>query len=100
MTETTTPARFLDAPRARSHGGFIHTCNGDVLSGLPFGRKDPESCARCHEMVNGAPARADHVVARRNPGREAAELSRAMREHFASDAHRTGCKPVCTAFDW
>lgn len=100
MTETMIPARFADAPRAKSHGGFIHTCNGDVRSGLPFGRKNPDGCARCWEMVNGAAAREDHVARRRNPGAEAAELSRAMREHFDSEEHRTGCKPVCTAFDW
>jgi len=99
MNETTIPTRFLDAPRAKSHGGFLHTCNGDVVSGLPFGRKDTETCARCWDMVtNSAPARADHAAGRRNLD---AERSAEMRAHFASERHRSGgCGIVCTKFDW
>jgi len=98
MTSTAVPARFADAPRAKGHGDFIHTCNGDVLSGLPFGRKNPEDCARCWDMVtNGAAPRADHVSRRRNRAAEAAELSAAIRAH---DCKQSGCSIVCTAFDW
>lgn len=109
MTETTgqpaeIPARFADAPRAASHGGFIHTCNGPVITGLPFGRKNPDTCARCWDMVtNDAPARADHAGATR--GRRArldAERSVEIKKHFVPGGpHDTGaCGPVCTAFDW
>ena len=98
MTETTIPARFAAAPRAKSHGGFIHTCNGDVLSGLPFGRKNPDECARCWDMVeNKATARADHAPRRRNRAAEDAELSAAIRAH---DCKVSGCSIVCTAFDY
>ena len=90
-------ARFADAPRAKSHGGFIHTCNGDVLSGLPFGRKDPEHCARCYEMVNGAPAREDHVARRRNPAAEDAARAAEIREH---DCTASRCGLVCTFGQW
>lgn len=100
MTETTIPARFADAPRAKSHNGLIHTCNGDVRSGLPFGRKNPDDCARCWELVNGAPAREDAAPRRGDRYAEAAALSREMREHFADPDHRAKCGPVCTAFDW
>lgn len=102
MTSTEVPARFADAPRAKSHGGFIHTCNPDganPLAGLPFGKKNPEGCARCWEMVNGAPARADFADHGGKARREAQDRA-AMRAHFADPDHRTKCGPVCTAFDW
>lgn len=102
MTSTEIPAQFLDAPRAQSHGGFIHTCNGDVRSGLPFGRKAPGICARCWDMVtNGAAARSDFVVARRNPAVEDAARCAEIRAHFQSERHLSGkCGLVCTFADW
>ena len=100
MTETTIPAKFLDAPRAKSHGGFIHTCNGDVRSGLPFGRKNPDECARCWEMVGGAPAREDFVVTRRDPAAEDAARAAEIRAHFESNHDGGRCGTVCTFGDW
>ncbi len=101
MTETrlTLPAHFADAPRAKSHRGVIHTCNGEVLSGLPFGRKAPKTCARCWELVNGAEPRADHADRAGKARREAQDRA-AMRAHFADPDHNAKCGPVCTAFDW
>lgn len=91
------PVKFADAPRAH-HGGLKHTCNGHIASGLPFGRKDPESCARCWEMVfaDAAP-REDFALKRRNRAQEEAELSAAIKAH---DCAKSRCGLVCTAFDW
>lgn len=104
MTETPTlPARFADAPRAKSHGGLVHTCNPGVPSGLPFGRKDPEGCARCWEMTAGAPARTPDWTERLGQrARLEAERSEEIKAHFAPGGpHARGvCGPVCTAFDW
>lgn len=91
------PARFADAPRAKSHGGVLHTCNPGSYA--PRGNhRDPENCARCWELANGAEPRADHAAGHR--GRNAGPT----REEVA--AHRASCRAcrtpgaVCTAFDW
>lgn len=104
MTETRIPLpdRFADAPRAKSHGGLIHTCNGDVRSGLPFGRKAPDTCARCWELVEGGgTVRADYGDRNRRARLEA-ERDTEIKAHFASGGpHARGvCGPICTAFDW
>lgn len=104
MSETTPalPDHFADAPRAKGHGGLIHTCNGDIRSGLPFGRKAPKTCARCWEMVEAAaPARQDFAAVRRNPAAEDARRAAEIRAHFASARHTSGgCGIVCTFGDW
>lgn len=102
-TETTVqiPAQFADAPRAKSHGGFVHVdTDGSVLHQVPFGHKremGPERCARCWELENGGEPREDYAPRRRDLAKEAAELSAAIRAH---DCKARGCGSVCTAFDW
>lgn len=79
-----------------------HTCTPDGKA-LPFGRKAPEGqCPRCDELRAGAAPRAAH------PAIQAAQRKRAdeqrqldwLREHFASEKHRTGGCGVCTYGQW
>lgn len=93
------PATLADGPRAKSHGGYLHTCADGDPKGLPFGRKAPDTCARCWEMVNaGAPRRSDYGAGRRDRGR-----GYPTREEWAR--HRQTCRAcqtraVCTFGDW
>jgi phage FluMu protein Com len=80
-----------------------HTCTRDGKA-LPFGRKAPEGqCPRCDELRNGAAPREAHPAiqaANRQRQWEAQSLAD-VREHFASEKHRSGgCGPVCTFGDW
>lgn len=64
---------------------------------MSFGRKDP-SCPRCVELLAGAPPRRW-----RGTDRKADDVrrTREIRDHFASEKHRSGkCGPVCTFGDW
>lgn len=64
---------------------------------MSFGRKDP-SCARCVELLAGAPPRRWRGTDRKA---DEARQIRENREHFQSEKHRTGgCGPVCTFGDW
>lgn len=64
---------------------------------MSFGRKDP-NCERCKELLAGAPPRKwRSAIAKENDARRSIEI----RDHFASQKHRTGgCGPVCTFGDW
>lgn len=97
-TDTGLPARFADAPRAKSHGGVVHTCNGDDVRGLPFGRRDVENCARCWELDNGAEPREDYAAGRRSRHGDAPTAEERATHRRTCRACRTG--DVCTAFDW
>jgi hypothetical protein len=78
--------------------------NHDGGQALPFGRKKPEGeCPRCDELRNGAAPREPHpriaagIRLRENDERRAAEI----RDHFASEKHRSGgCGICCTFGDW
>jgi hypothetical protein len=69
-----------------------HTCGGPV-----FGQKTP-GCPRCDELLAGAaPVQWTHrETARQADARRAAEWD----AHFASERHRTQCRPCCTFGDW
>ena len=67
-----------------------HTCGGPV-----FGKKTP-GCPRCDELTAGA----QPVRWRESRKQEDARRSAEIRAHFASDRHRTQCKPVCTFGEW
>lgn len=75
----------------KGDGGMTtkHTCNGG--RNPVFGRKTA-GCPRCDELIAGAPA-----VVWRNRKEEEARLIREIRAH---DCKRSGCGPVCTAFDY
>jgi hypothetical protein len=61
---------------------------------MAFGRKDP-SCARCQELLAGAPARAGWGDLRKH---HEAQRIKAIREHdFAACMRRS---VVCTCFDY
>ena len=64
---------------------------------MAFGRKDP-TCARCSELLAGAaPRRWRGTDRKADDARRVTEI----RDHFASEKHRTGgCGPVCTFGDW
>jgi hypothetical protein len=64
-----------------------HTCGGPV-----FGRKTP-GCPRCDELLAGA------EPVRWNTRRRDDEAAR-LAEIRAHDCARSGCGPVCTAFQW
>ncbi len=51
-------------------------------------------CPRCRELMEGMGARKGWNDTKR---RMEAEQIRAIREH---DCRKSGCGPVCTAFDW
>ncbi len=80
-----------------------HTCT-ETGQALPFGRKAPGGeCPRCDELRAGAAPRAAHPAIQAGIDRRAREAQQLgwLREHFASDKHRSGgCGPVCTYGDW
>lgn len=82
-----------------------HTCNRDQ-PGMPrpFGRKAPAGeCARCDELLAGAPARTlNWVDNRAQAANDDAQRTREINGHFApGGAHNTGkCGAVCTFGDW
>ena len=88
------------APTTRD-GRFIHTCNGDNRSGLPFGKRAPRGeCARCDELADGAEPR-QRFDGRQTAAQRDAQACREIAAHFASDQHRSGgCGLVCTFGDW
>ena len=60
---------------------------------MAFGRKSKEGvCPRCDELRNGAEPRKGW--GRREPVRDWREE---IRNH---DCEKSGCGPVCTAFEW
>jgi hypothetical protein len=74
----------------RRQTGNTHTCGGPKFGRLaPYG-----SCARCDELHRGAAPR-DGYGSRAK--RLEAQRVQAIRSH---DCRRSGCGPVCTAFDW
>lgn len=70
-----------------------HTCGGPV-----FGRLGPRGqCKRCDELLFGMPP-VRWAESRRQ--RDARDVQ-AVRDHFASEKHRSGgCGPVCTFGEW
>lgn len=100
--ETNLPHRFDDAPRTKATRSLRHTCNPEGANpdtGLPFGRKAPETCARCYDMVhNGAPARVDYAAGRRDPGRGYLTDAERAQHRATCTACQTG--GVCTAGQW
>jgi hypothetical protein len=72
-----------------------HTCNGG--NNPVFGRKTP-GCARCDELLAGAPAVKGWGDRKRAME---AEQIRAIHAHFHGEYHRSGkCGPVCTFGEW
>lgn len=77
-----------------------HTCNDG--GGPRWGRKT-SGCPRCDELLAGAAPREAHPAIQAVKRRQADDEQRAadIREHFASDRHRSGgCGIVCTYGDW
>lgn len=58
-----------------------------------FGRREP-GCPRCTELKLGMPAR------QWRGQRVSTEQTRRISEIRNHDCKRSGCGPVCTAFDW
>lgn len=58
-----------------------------------FGRKDP-TCPRCIELLNGAPPRKGWNYYKLQ---DEARRIEAINSH---DCKKSGCGPICTAFDW
>jgi len=90
--------------RFTKDGQAMHTCNGDVNSGLPFGKKAPEGvCRRCDELRNGAATRSagwDRVKRRQE---EDARRAEEIRAHFAVGGEgwlKAQRGEVDTAFEW
>lgn len=63
---------------------------------MSFGRLDP-TCARCIELASGAPRRDAGWSTYKRRQQQEAQRTRDIREH---DCKRSGCGPVCTAFEW
>ena len=61
---------------------------------MAFGRKDP-NCPRCMELLNGAPARSGW----NNRNRRAESRASHARRLAMHCCKRSGCGPICTAFD-
>lgn len=78
--------------------------NHDDGKAMPWGRKKPPGeCPRCDELRAGAKPREAHPAIKASIRRRELDeqSSLAIREHFASDKHRSGgCGPVCTYGDW
>jgi hypothetical protein len=73
-------------------GAIKHTCNDGA--GPYFGRLNPDTCARCAELADGAERRTfDWVESVRR--RQAWQAS--GRRH---NCEASGCGRVCTANDW
>lgn len=91
--------------RFTKDGKAMHTCNGDVITGLPFGRKAPEGkCRRCDELRNGAevrkPAFVENIERRK---KQEAQRSEEIRNHFAVGGKgwlMAKAGEVDTTFDW
>lgn len=92
--------------RFTKDGHSMHTCNGDVNSGLPFGRKAPVGvCRRCDELRNGAVTRSagwDRVKRRQADEEQRAEEIKA---HYAPGGRgwllqQQGLSHLDTAFEW
>lgn len=76
-------------------GDTMHTCNGDVRSGLPFGKKAPEgTCKRCDELRNGSKPRQTMQSFKKEMEQREIE---AIKNH---NCKISGCGIVCTFGDW
>lgn len=81
----------------------MHTCNGDIISGLPFGKKaEPGICRRCDELRAGAKPRIPSFVQKKLD--EQKQLQ-AIRKHFAPGGegyrlNQEGKGYMDTAFQW
>lgn len=87
--------------RFTKDGKAMHTCNGDVITGLPFGRKAPEGeCRRCDELRNGAaPREAWDAQKKQNEARR----TEYMRKWFAPGGRHdqiVAAGEIDTAFEW
>jgi hypothetical protein len=82
--------------RYTKNGKAMHTCNGDIISGLPFGKKAPVGqCRRCDELHNGSlPRTSTHSI---NAQQDAQRLTAIKNHDFAACAAKNGC---CTCFEW
>ncbi len=84
-------------------GLAMHTCNGDVITGLPFGKKaEPGTCRRCDELRAGAKARVPNFVQSKLDEQATCE---AIRRHFAPggrgyELNQQGLGHTDTAFQW
>lgn len=89
--------------RFTKKGEAMHTCNGDVISGLPFGKKAPEGeCRRCDELRAGAAVRTPRFVERK---KEEERTIEAIRKHYAPggrgyELEKQGLGYTDTAFQW
>jgi len=71
-----------------------HNCRNNGA----FGRYEPDTCERCKQLVNGAPARTSpRYEAIKRLKRQEAQRMADIRKH---SCEQCGCGPVCTAFDW
>lgn len=91
--------------RFTKDGKAMHTCNGDVITGLPFGRKAPEGeCRRCDELRNGAAARTPAFVQSIKLKAQREEQRRdQIKAHFAVGGEgwlKAQRGEVDTAFEW
>lgn len=82
-----------------------HTCNpAKPGQPLPWGRKAAAGeCARCDELRAGDAPREAPAAIRAGKARDdrgGYPTSAEIAAHFASDRHRTECKPVCTFGEW
>ena len=71
--------------------GTMETRHTDTC-GRVFKRYDP-TCARCRELAAGAAPRQGWRTTRQTDANRRAEIA-------AHDCAKSGCGPVCTAFDW
>jgi len=68
-----------------------------------FARKDP-TCPRCQELLKGAAPRPGYGYSMNlatgkyeSPAQQGSRRSQEIRNH---DCKKSGCGPICTAFDW
>jgi hypothetical protein len=92
---TTVHATPHGTTRAHIHGMTTTTTKHGDGCVMSFGRLSADgSCERCDELRKGAPVR------RWSTSRRAADERRRVEEIQAHSCSRSGCGPVCTAFDW
>jgi hypothetical protein len=82
----------MHAEKYSKNGNLIHSTECKMA----FGRKDKE-CARCQELLTGAPARKgwqeNYFESRKNGEEE-------IKQHFQSERHKFGkCGTICTFGD-
>lgn len=88
----------MNVSRVSAQSQAVNTKHDPELCRMSFGKPRPATgCPRCIELAAGAEPRR---WSGRSPAQRRQDEANRSREIKAHNCSRSGCGPVCTAFDW